>query len=30
MVLTVKIKKKLKNFMLDVDFSTEACCMGIL
>ncbi len=30
MVLTVKIKKKLKNFMLDVDFSTEAGCMGIL
>lgn len=30
MVLTVKIKKKLKNFILDVDFSTEAGCMGIL
>ena len=30
MVLTVKIKKKLKNFKLDVDFSAEAGCMGIL
>ena len=30
MVLTVKIKKKLKNFTLDVNFSAEAGCMGIL
>ena len=30
MVLTVKIKKKLKIFTLDVNFSAEAGCMGIL
>ncbi len=30
MVLSAKFKKKLKNFILDVDFSAEAGCMGIL